>query len=681
MHISLTYKQPSNSKQAFWILSIMIISFCLMPKPTFAKTNVDSLRKIIVQQKVDSNTLNAYQAITQHYFSAPNDSLAYFATQGYELFRKKGFEYGKYRMQLILSNVYSKKGELDTAKSIAEVCLKYFEKINYSKGIIHAKNSIGTIEGRKGNFSVALPYFLFSKKLAEQLKDSDEIANTCIKLGTVNSAMNNFEKAYEYYTEGIKIAESNHNIANLTYLHNNLAILYMNTGDTVSGVTHLLKSLEYAKGDEFSQIKITTLNNLGVYYKLKHNSKKALACFEEALAILEKASLYDEAVRVKLNIATVIGQKDSKKALEMLLSILPKAETFGINPLRLEVIKATAIAYEETGDFKNAYKLLDRSYSLNDSILHLQQAKDIAELQSQNDLELSNQKIKHLQQLQKKTRFEKIIFFCSTAILIAMFVVLLYYFQQNKKIYKKLQRREGQLDRLNKDKDKLFSIIGHDLRGPIGNIPVMIDLMMDSNSSLADKEFMVKSMKESAEVSIDILDKLLNWGKAQIKGQSINQQYFLVYNNIETNIKLLNSAAKKKDITIYNNVHHGTRVFADQDHFNFIIRNLLANAIKFTSNHGVIEIGTEISQNPEFEVFSVKDNGVGMEESKISEVFELYNVSRGGTANETGNSIGLVLCKDFVQQNGGEIWVESKPGVGSTFFFSVKLGSGFQSKS
>lgn len=85
MHISLTYKQPSNSKQAFWKLCIMMISYCLIAQPILAKNNVDSLRKIIVQQKVDSNTLNAYNAITQHYFSAPNESLAYFTTQGYDV--------------------------------------------------------------------------------------------------------------------------------------------------------------------------------------------------------------------------------------------------------------------------------------------------------------------------------------------------------------------------------------------------------------------------------------------------------------------------------------------------------------------------------------------------------------------------------------------------------------------
>lgn len=652
----------------------MMFFFNLIPINLFSKTNVDSLRKIILLQKSDSNTLDAYSAISQYYFNAPNDSLSFFASQGYDLFNKNGFEFGKYRLQLILASVYSKRGELDTAKSIATKCLKFFEKINYSKGIIHAKNTIGTIEGRRGNFSIAMPYFLFSKKLAEKIRDSNEIANTCIKLGTVNSAMSNYEKAYKYYTEGIKIAEIHHDKSNLTYLHNNLAILYMNTGDTVSGVTHLLKSLEFSKGDEYSQIRVTTLNNLGVYYKLKNKVQKALSCFEEALTILEKASLYDEVVRVRMNMATVIGQKDKKKALEVMLSLIPRANTFGLNPLRLEVIRATATAYEEVGDFKNAYLFLEKSYKLNDSILNLQQAKDIANLEAQNDLILSNQKIKHLQQLQNKTRFEKIVFFSTTAVLIALFSVLLFYFQLNKKIHKKLQYREGQLDKLNKDKDKLFSIIGHDLRGPIGNIPVMIDLLMDANSSASDKEFMLKSLKENAEVSIDILDKLLNWGKAQIKGQSINQQSFYVHQEIETNIKLLNSTAKKKDISIYNNVHHGTKVFADQDHFNFIIRNLLANAIKFTSNNGVIEIGTEISNRPEFEVFSVKDNGIGMDEGKISEVFELYNVSRGGTANETGNSIGLVLCKDFVQQNGGEIWVESKLGVGSTFYFSVKIG-------
>ena len=137
-------------------------------------------------------------------------------------------------------------------------------------------------------------------------------------------------------------------------------------------------------------------------------------------------------------------------------------------------------------------------------------------------------------------------------------------------------------------------------------------------------------------------------------------------------IRLARTAVNSKNITLASTVSPGTTAYADANHFAFILRNLLTNAIKYTDINGSIEIGADRSKEPGCVVFYVKDNGVGMTGEQQKKIFNAQNMSLPGTANEAGNSIGLILCKEFVTANGGRIWVDSERGKGSVFYFTLK---------
>ncbi|MBW4888931.1 HAMP domain-containing histidine kinase [Mucilaginibacter sp. HMF5004] len=235
-----------------------------------------------------------------------------------------------------------------------------------------------------------------------------------------------------------------------------------------------------------------------------------------------------------------------------------------------------------------------------------------------------------------------------------------------------LRKRIYELKRSNSAKDRLFSIIGHDLRGMINNIPAAIDVFRDETSTIEEKEFMLNSIEGNALASAETLDGLLNWGKSQLKGLFTRQLCFNAVNTISNELKLVEIPAQQKNITAINWVPKEVQILADIDHFRFIIRNLISNAIKFSKIGGTIEINADENTQPGFVLFSVKDNGIGIEKEKESQIFEPFNNSIAGTANETGNSIGLMLCKEYVIENGGRIWVESKKSEGSTFHFTMK---------
>ncbi len=163
---------------------------------------------------------------------------------------------------------------------------------------------------------------------------------------------------------------------------------------------------------------------------------------------------------------------------------------------------------------------------------------------------------------------------------------------------------------------------------------------------------------------------MLYWGKSLIKGNDLKQKLFATHPIISQNILLKRSAAADKHITITDSTPQHLKIFADRSHFDFIIRNLLANAIKFTYQDGQIDIGCDEEPDRDIIIFYIRDNGKGMTTTQLTKLFEPFNTTEG-TSHEKGTGIGLMLCKEFAIKNGGDLWAESEQGKGATFFFSM----------
>ncbi|MBI5729989.1 MAG: PAS domain S-box protein [Ignavibacteriales bacterium] len=231
-----------------------------------------------------------------------------------------------------------------------------------------------------------------------------------------------------------------------------------------------------------------------------------------------------------------------------------------------------------------------------------------------------------------------------------------------------------ELKQLNSTKDKFFSIIAHDLRNPFITILGFSDLLHTDYAELSDEErlFYLDEMKKSAEISHNLLQNLLQWSRSQTGRIEFNPQKLNLFNIVQGNTDLLKASAERKQIHISHNITEGVFVAADEDMLNTIIRNLLTNALKFTEKGGKVEI-TAFKQNSFIEI-SVSDTGVGMSNSVRESLFKLDAThSSFGTDNEAGTGLGLILCKEFVEKNGGTIKVESELGKGTRFIFSLPL--------
>lgn len=235
----------------------------------------------------------------------------------------------------------------------------------------------------------------------------------------------------------------------------------------------------------------------------------------------------------------------------------------------------------------------------------------------------------------------------------------------------KRKQMEKVLSQSNATKDKFLSIISHDLRSPFASILSLVEVL-GQKDALGEAEFnlVVEHLKATAKNSLLLLDNLLSWSKAESGLVSFKPEKQMLAPLVKEVFELFEYTAQKKKITLNYLDSEEITVFADQYMLQTIVRNLTSNALKFSLPHGKVEIHT--AQKDKHLKIAVSDSGVGIDAETQQKLFEFKtNESTLGTADEKGTGLGLMLCKDFVEKHGGEIWVESEKGKGTTFYFTL----------
>ncbi len=243
-----------------------------------------------------------------------------------------------------------------------------------------------------------------------------------------------------------------------------------------------------------------------------------------------------------------------------------------------------------------------------------------------------------------------------------------------------IKSKNEELIKLNSEKDKFFSIIAHDLRGPFNGFLGLTQIMEERLPTLTqeDLQMIITSLRNSATNLYGLLSNLLEWSRIQRGLTSFNPQSFLLKPKISEIITQLSESAAKKHITISQKIQEDIFVCADVYMLAGIIRNLVTNAIKFTPTGGKIEISAQAKPNKSVE-FSVQDSGIGMSKTMIDDLFHLdINTSRKGTEGEASTGLGLLICKDLIEKHGGNLSIESEEGKGSNFHFSIPFNPQFQ---
>jgi signal transduction histidine kinase/ligand-binding sensor domain-containing protein len=225
------------------------------------------------------------------------------------------------------------------------------------------------------------------------------------------------------------------------------------------------------------------------------------------------------------------------------------------------------------------------------------------------------------------------------------------------------------LENLNLTKDKIFSIISHDLRGPIHQVQQMLNLLEYTYITEGDFKSVLPDLKESVRYTVSLTDNLLHWARNQMEGVTVKPTIFDIHEIIEENFRLFRPLAVRKNVILSNTFQDHSQVFADKDMTKLVIRNLVNNAIKFTEANGSIEMGAHIHE--EYVTVYIRDTGKGMHKDNISKILKKETFTTTGTQGERGVGLGLSLCQEFIEKNSGQLYVESELNKGSKFSFTI----------
>lgn len=233
-------------------------------------------------------------------------------------------------------------------------------------------------------------------------------------------------------------------------------------------------------------------------------------------------------------------------------------------------------------------------------------------------------------------------------------------------ILDKLENQTIELEKINKLKDKLFSIIAHDLKSPFASLVSMLKILSDGQLTIDEfKEYLPK-LTENVEYTSTMLENLLNWSRSQIDAVNIVSEKLDLKEIINNEIIFFSKKAAEKNIDISNEIAENTFIYADRNTVDLVFRNLFSNAIKFCNTADSITISSKI--NDEKLIITFADTGIGMSADKVNKLFGTEIFSTYGTNKEKGTGLGLLLCKDFIEKNGGSIRVESEEGKGTIFY-------------
>ena len=417
----------------------------------------------------------------------------------------------------------------------------------------------------------------------------------------------------------------------------------------------------------------------GEIYVQSNLPRKALPFLYQALESTEAGVSSLNSSQIYINLAeayTLLNKLDSAEYFLKKVRNYPViyAET------GMDIFRIRYMIDSTKGNYLNALENFKKFHRYSDSINKNMRTVEIARIRNWHELEQKDFENELLhQEYQKQRKLTSILAIALVMIVVLLALAVFFYRKINEKNSelneknREITEKNSEMEELNNVKDKLFSVVAHDLRTPIASLTSVLKMTRKNVLDTETQAQLLKDVAKQVDNVCGLLDNLLRWAKRQMRGQVFSPVYFNVQDEINTIIDGLQQLADSKKVALNNRVEN-KEVYSDRDMFSAVVRNLVTNAIKYTSAEGSVTIDSELSDN--MLVISIKDTGTGMSQEVQDNLFKLSETkSQRGTSNESGTGLGLVLCADFVKANGGKIWFNSVQGEGSTFFFSVAVKS------
>lgn len=600
-------------------------------------------------------------------------------------------------------------------KGLSDSALYYFnEAITLSEkhnllGISNtAHYEIGGAYNMIGRSELALEHHLISLRQQEMVKDSFRMTYSYIGIGNTYKNLKKPDKAKAYYFKANQFDNLLKNLDLREIEFSNLGLIYENGYKNLDSALYYYNSAyELIPENENSFSMTSLLINFGNTYYNKKEFNKALEYYDKAVALnLQNTNLYGYSA-VLINKGLVYYElKQFDSTYKLLEEGLRIAESIGALDWQVNAQKGLFDADSTNKNYIRAISHLQKYHNLQDTLFNENNLNRISELEiiyeSRKKDALNQSLIERNQLDQKVIRNQRIIIIWSV-IAVILFILLIFnilrstrkqkiineklqhinfeILKKNAEIDEKnhlLEEQTEQLTKLNQTKDKLFSVISHDLRGPFTILQGYLDLMNMKDESLSKEEEteILKSIKISSENAHNLLINLLEWARSQRGLLKNNAEVIDITEVIENTNSILQSRFDYKNQSVVLDADPGIYVVADRNLLTSVLQNLIGNAIKFSPHDSTIAIRCKTDNG--MLMVQIVDQGIGIPKQDIKDIFVIGNsVKRKGTDNEPGTGLGLVLVEEFVKIMGGKIWAESAEGKGSVFSFTLPL---FRSK-
>lgn len=607
------------------------------------------------------------------------DSVMVLSTESLELSRKISFLNGEIASYLNMGSFHSDKGKAIQAIAYFKKAYDLADKTDKPQLKVKSLNNLAGEYRYQGNYSQALKGYLDALEIAEEinLKSMQSIINE--NIANLYLSQKDYNQAMVFFK---KVKAINMEIGNPIYMAetmSNMASAYADMNDVDYAMFNINNSIAIFEKHKILEWLAYCYEIKGKIYLKKGKNNWALYWYKQSELLHKK--IEDERGEIVLlnGISNAYFNKKNDsiaeiyalKSLQLSEKIDDKNGTRESSNLLFKINKNNT-NFKEALRFHEIYQATNDSLEKkdNEKALHLLKAK----------MEYDQQKQKMILENEKILARQKTYQYVFIIILVIFFAVVLLVHKNeriqktlNKELLsqkKTLEENQSYLNELNQTKNKLFSIIGHDLRGPISAFQGLLKLFREGDMNKEEFLNFLPKLKVDIDTISFTLNNLLSWGQSQMNGSVTNPMVTHLDTIVKENIALLTEIAELKSITLINNVEPNCHIWSDPNQIDIIIRNLLSNALKFTPSHGQIIIGA-IQKLKHCEIY-VKDNGLGMNEETLGKIFNKYsNHTTYGTNDEKGTGLGLSLCVEMVEKNQGRIWANSVLGKGSSFYFTV----------
>lgn len=626
-----------------------------------------------------------------------------------------------------LGLIYYTKTDFDQAQAYHRRALQLFQSIGDRPNLAWQLRNLGLVEVNFSQYDRALGHYTQALQVFQELRQDAGVADCYGNIAIVYSFLGDYQKAIQYSFASLKYREKVRDMAKVGQSYNSIGFLYTKLHKYVYARNYLEKSLQIAdqRGDRVSHV--FPLVNLGEVYRVWGDDARAVAYLNKAVKLSEeihhqsglfqsydklgliarKHGELDKALQYQLKalqisdslqnkegsstISNHIGQvyfdKGSyRKALEYHQKSLLIAREIKSKPTIKECYLFLAKTNYRLGNFEESAHGYQLYQDTQDTLFNDLTERVVAEIQQQYEAEKKASELKMLRQekelqrlaLAKGQNFRNSLLFamCLGAIILGLAIYLYLSKSRSNRILKHMNERlsesEANLQQLNATKDKLFSIISHDLRGPLSTFSGFLQIRADYPSTFTEEETQdfIRKMSNSVKNLSELLNNLLQWSLSQMGHVSFTPERLPLDAFVKNNIRLLEESAVTKGVSLVAQVEQGTTVTADRHMLDLVLRNLLNNAVKFSREGDTVCVKAQLLTD--FAEISVADTGIGIPAERLRGLFATQPThSTRGTANERGTGLGLLLCREFIEQCGGTIQAISEENKGTTFTFTL----------